>query len=161
MKEVKIREVYVKEEDITFILKETFFRGEPLSTESCGFYYGKPDDEMTEEYIGVNTAEFFPDNTETFYTYPDVFSDADCTIENEEYDDTCKMFTVPQSWAVDWILNNIDYDSNGNHIDLSNFPVDELLNFFHENYEWDDTLDMYAQAKFEFALLREIVVERE
>lgn len=45
--------VYSKEEDITFIMKET---EDSLSV--IGFYFGEPDPECTKEYAGKTTAVF-------------------------------------------------------------------------------------------------------
>lgn len=55
----EIRTVYSASEDITFILKETTNKdGDPVSTELVGFYYGTPNEDDTEKYIGALKAEY-------------------------------------------------------------------------------------------------------
>ena len=52
MQTTEIVTTYAPDTDITFILRETYENGEPLSTEVVGFYYGGPDDNLTNEYNG-------------------------------------------------------------------------------------------------------------
>ena len=56
---VKIYTVYAEKEDLTFILKETRDnKGNPVSTECVGFYYGEPNERDTTNYIGALKAEY-------------------------------------------------------------------------------------------------------
>jgi hypothetical protein len=56
---IEIRAVYTPSEDMTFILRETMnTEGDPISTEVVGFYYGEPDDESTNYFIGKLKAEY-------------------------------------------------------------------------------------------------------
>ena len=64
MKSETIYTVYSQESDMTFIMKDTeafnYELGvyELASTEVIGFYFGEPDEETTEKYIGKLKAEF-------------------------------------------------------------------------------------------------------
>jgi len=51
--------VYAEHDDITFILKDTLDdNGTPYRTEVIGFYYGKPNEECTSQYMGDLIAEY-------------------------------------------------------------------------------------------------------
>lgn len=51
--------VYSEEGDITFLMKETQDeKGNPISTECVGWYYGAPTEKNTEQYIGKLKAEY-------------------------------------------------------------------------------------------------------
>lgn len=58
METTSIETVYAPAADITFIMRETTRDGEPVSTEVVGFYYGEPDEESTQHFIGKLKAEF-------------------------------------------------------------------------------------------------------
>ena len=50
---------YAPDTDITFILREEYEEnGDPISTEVVGFYYGKPDEKLTNEFNGKVKANF-------------------------------------------------------------------------------------------------------
>ena len=53
MKEPEIYTAYAPNNDITFIMRDTYhFNGELESTAVIGWYYGEPDDENTRQFIG-------------------------------------------------------------------------------------------------------------
>ena len=58
METVNIESYYAPGADITFIMKETSNEEGPVSTEVVGFYYGEPDEESTQRFIGKLKAEF-------------------------------------------------------------------------------------------------------
>ena len=58
METTNIESYYSREADITFIMKETSNEEGPVSTEVVGFYFGEPDEESTQRYIGNLKAEF-------------------------------------------------------------------------------------------------------
>ena len=49
---------YAPDTDMTFILRESYSGEELVSTEVVGFYYGEPDDNLTQYYIGNLKAVF-------------------------------------------------------------------------------------------------------
>lgn len=54
-----IETAYAESIDTTFIMKETQDeKGNPISTECVGWYYGEPNAEDTEHYIGKLKAEY-------------------------------------------------------------------------------------------------------
>lgn len=58
MKE-RIETYYTAAADTTFIMKEvTDEKGNPISTECVGWYYGEPNEEDTAFYIGKLKAEY-------------------------------------------------------------------------------------------------------
>lgn len=57
--EVRIEEYYSEEGDITFIMRETFLRSEPIKSEVVGFYYGKPNEKDTEHYKDHGTVAYY------------------------------------------------------------------------------------------------------
>lgn len=77
-------------------------------------------------------------------TYPELTNEDG--FENTNYDYELKIFTVPESWAVDWIFKEC-----GDHIDIDNF---------NSLYTWDDTLQMYCSALEEGVLVEEHVEKR-
>ena len=51
--------VYAREHDMTFIMEETTDKkGECISTEDVGFYYGEPTEEDTKFFKGKRKAKF-------------------------------------------------------------------------------------------------------
>lgn len=58
METTKIEAYYSNEADITFIMRETSNENGPVSTEVVGFYFGEPDEESTQRFIGKLKAEF-------------------------------------------------------------------------------------------------------
>lgn len=80
----------------------------------------------------------------TFDTYPDMFSDYENCIENENYDNEMRMFVVPEDWAINWILENTEWN----------------MAEFWEEYTWDETLVMYEKALSDKVILREYIEER-
>lgn len=82
-------------------------------------------------------------NNFTIETYPPMFSDYDNYIENEDYDDTIRVFSVPKQWAVDWIKH-------------SGYTLDEFL----QEYTWDETYEMYEDANSEAVIISEWIEER-
>ena len=57
--EVRIEEYYSENGDITFIMRETFLRSEPIKSEVVGFYYGKPNAKDTEYYKDHGTVAYY------------------------------------------------------------------------------------------------------
>lgn len=53
-----VETTYAPSTDTTFILKHTYKDDEPVSTEVVGFYFGRPNDELTLECLGKLKAEF-------------------------------------------------------------------------------------------------------
>lgn len=49
--------VYAKEDDLTFIMEDTYKDDAIISTEVKGFYYGEPKDKHTKEYYGELKAD--------------------------------------------------------------------------------------------------------
>ncbi len=49
--------VYAKEDDMTFIMKDTI-NGDVERLKCVGMYFGSPDEDLTNKYIGKLTAEF-------------------------------------------------------------------------------------------------------
>ncbi len=54
----EITTAYAQQADMTFILLETYENSEITSTEVVGFYFGEPNDDSTQHYIGKLKAEF-------------------------------------------------------------------------------------------------------
>ena len=52
-KKMMIYTVYAQNDDMTFIMKQT-----DNSLECVGWYFGKPDEEATKQYVGNLVAEF-------------------------------------------------------------------------------------------------------
>lgn len=51
--------IFVERSDITFLMEHvTDSKGEAVSTEVVGFYYGKPDEEGNKMYRGKTKAEY-------------------------------------------------------------------------------------------------------
>jgi hypothetical protein len=50
--------VYAKNHDMTFIMEDTYHNGEVITTECVGWYWGEPNDEATQEFIGKLKAEY-------------------------------------------------------------------------------------------------------
>lgn len=69
------------------------------------------------------------DDTIQFDTYPDMFTDYENLIENENYDYEHRVFEVPRDWALEWISKNARYDDG-----------------FWNEYTYDDTFQMYEDA---------------
>lgn len=80
----------------------------------------------------------------TFETYPNMFVDEDCAEENLEYDREIRVFDVDKSWAIDWVF--IHY----------RMGLDDFIN----EYTWDDTFQMYEDAKISGTLISETIEER-
>ena len=56
MMTTRIYTVYAEHDDMTFIMKEKT-DGYTRTVQVVGFYFGEPDDQCTNEYIGQKTAE--------------------------------------------------------------------------------------------------------
>lgn len=80
----------------------------------------------------------------TFDTYPDMFTDYENRIENENYDNEMRVFEVPEDWALKWIAENAPWD---------------VPKFWKEN-TWDETYAMYEDAIREGVLIKENIVAR-
>ena len=80
-----------------------------------------------------------------FDTYPDMMSDYENDIENENYDYELRVFTVPKEWAVSWIRNIWGMD----------------FKEFMDTYTWDDTYQMYVSAKYAQVILEEHIISRD
>ena len=82
--------------------------------------------------------------TITLDTYPDMFLDYDCNVENENYDHQIRLFTVPLNWAVEWMRSECK------------LTLDEFMKV----YTWDETMQMYEDARSENALCATKIVEQ-
>ena len=69
------------------------------------------------------------DGVMTFNTYPPMFIDYDELIENVNYDNEKRVFTVSSEWALKWIDENSHYKFG-----------------FWKEYTYDDTLQMFEDA---------------
>lgn len=49
--------VYAKQNDMTFIMEDTYYYSEVITTECVGWYWGEPTDEATQEFYGKLKAE--------------------------------------------------------------------------------------------------------
>lgn len=78
-------------------------------------------------------------NTVTYETYPDMFLDDNCTIENENYDNETRYFEIPEEWAKEWVVKNGFLS----------------LNIFNSEYIWDHTWQMWEDAIKEGVLVSE------
>ena len=58
MKKKEIYACYARNDDITFIMEETYKNGEVISTEVKGFYYGEPDEKANNDFYGKLKAKF-------------------------------------------------------------------------------------------------------
>ena len=56
--EQSIYTVYAPNDDMTFIMRDTNDGDEPISTEVVGWYYGEPNKENTEFFVGKLKAEY-------------------------------------------------------------------------------------------------------
>ena len=79
------------------------------------------------------------------WTYPNMYTDRKNGIENEDYDDEVKVFSVPLAWAEKW-LREIFKDT-----------VDDFM----DEYTWDDSLYMYEAARTDGVIAMEYDVGRE
>lgn len=79
----------------------------------------------------------------TIETYPPMMSDYENQIENPDYDDTIRVFSVPKPWVMKW-LNQNDY----------------TLDEFMSTYTWDDTFRMYEDATAEKVIISEEIKDR-
>lgn len=75
--------------------------------------------------------------TITYGTYPDMFTDYENMVENEDYDVQMREITVPTAWAKEWVKDHCD------------MTLDEYEN----EYTWDDSIQMYEDAKAEGVLI--------
>ena len=84
-------------------------------------------------------------DTITFDTYPDMFTDYENMIENENYDNELRLFTVPRDWATEWIRKHCD-----------GITLEE----FEYVYDWDWSYQMYEDALTEGVIIEEHMEER-
>lgn len=56
--EVQYCATYAPDSDITFIVEDTMVNNECIQTQVVGFYYGKPDEELTKKYYGRTRVEY-------------------------------------------------------------------------------------------------------
>ena len=80
----------------------------------------------------------------TFDTYPPMFKVYEEYLENEEYDEQIRLFSVPKAWAVDWIFIQF------------RMGLEDFMN----EYTWDDTFEMYGAAKAAGVILSDEIVDR-
>lgn len=104
---------------------------EPLGDDLESMDHAYP--ELLGSYISKN------EEVIEFTTYPDMFSDYEHNIENQNYDNELKVFGVPTAWAVNWIITE------------GEMTFDEFMN----EYTWDNTLAMYDQAVVDDVMLYE------
>lgn len=79
-----------------------------------------------------------------FDTYPPLMSDYDHHIENDDYDNQYRWFTVPRKWAEEFVQEVF-------HMSLAEFE---------DTYTWDDTDWMYNQALLEFEVVSDEILQR-
>ena len=77
--------------------------------------------------------------TVTYDTYPDVFTDYESLIENENYDNETRFIEIPEAWAKEWVVKN-------------GFPT---LDSFNLEYTYDTTWQMFDDATAEGVLVSE------
>lgn len=82
-------------------------------------------------------------DTVTYATYPDMFLDYDEMLENSNYDNELREFTVPTQWATAWIRRECKMT-----------PAE-----FNEWYTWDVTDQMYADAVREKVLISTEIID--
>ena len=80
----------------------------------------------------------------TYETYPDMFTDHENLIENENYDDEIRFFEIPEEWADGWAK---EHGFTG-------------LDEFNNEYTWDITYDMWEDAKAKGILISEHIDSR-
>ena len=78
----------------------------------------------------------------TYDTYPNTMLDYDKCIENPNYDNECRIFTVPKAWAENWIHKNFN----------------ESIDVFDNEFTYDDSYQMYEQALHDGVLIEEHIV---
>ena len=83
-------------------------------------------------------------NTITLDTYPDMFTDYDEFIENEDYDNQKREFGVKIAWMADYVSHTWGMT---------------LDDFFKTN-TWDENWQLYEMAQRNGALVFERIVER-
>ena len=82
--------------------------------------------------------------TVTYDTYSDMFTDDKHMIENENYDNEIRWFEVPEEWANKWVKEH----------GFSGFEE------FDNEYTWDDSIQMYEDAKAEGVLISTEIDQR-
>lgn len=88
--------------------------------------------------------------TISFDTYPDMMKDYERGIENDNYDNELRIFTVPEAWAAGWI-KQFFYE-----VELDDLGYD----YFETVYSWDDTYQMYSDAHAAGVLIEEHIEPR-
>ena len=83
--------------------------------------------------------------TYTYETYPPMFSDYENDIENENYDNEMRMFTVPAYWGIKWMREEAEMTKAE----------------FDTEYTWDDTFSMYEDACREGVIINEWIELRD
>lgn len=83
------------------------------------------------------------ENTFTAFTFPDVYIDYENEIENENYDNEIKAFSVPKDWATAWARTTCG------------ITLDE----FRNEYTYDDTAQMLDDAYDQGVLIEEKTLE--
>ena len=79
----------------------------------------------------------------TFATYPDMFLDRGEQVENPNYDNEMREFTVPAEWAKAWILSECGMTAKE----------------FDEWYTWDVTDRMYSDSIREKVLVSTEIID--
>lgn len=82
-------------------------------------------------------------DTVTYATFPDMFLGYDEMLENANYDNELREFTVPTQWATAWIRRECKMT-----------PAE-----FNEWYTWDVTDQMYADAVREKVLISTEIID--
>ena len=77
-------------------------------------------------------------------TYPDMFTDYDNGIENENYDNEIRVLSVPMWWALGYISKYL------------HMTLDEFKN----EYDWDMSWQMYEMAVSENEIVSDTIVGR-
>jgi len=81
--------------------------------------------------------------TITFGTYPDMYLDREEQVENPNYDNEMREFTVPTGWAESWIRS----------------VYDMTIKEFNEWYTWDVTDRMYLDAIHDNVLVSTEIID--
>jgi len=100
----------------------------------------------SEEIEGLLTAN---QNQITFETYPPY------DLPDNKYDETITVFTVPYSWYLAWLEETYDEE------DIDDLEEGEDLDdWFHRVYTWDDTGEMYDEASDDELIIKETIKYR-
>lgn len=90
----------------------------------------------------MKIAEYIRQMPVVYYTYPDMFTDYENGIENENYDHEMRVIEVPMDWASMWVRTRYG------------MSLDEYEN----EYDYNDSFQMYEDAMRDGVLISEKIV---